>query len=356
MAAACRRNGVALRPHLKTAKSASVARLVAGENTAGIAVSTLLEAEYFAENGFGDIQYAVCITPDKLDRVARIQQTGARLVLITDDLGVAREIAAHAGRTGTTFHVQIEIDCGERRTGLDPASPLVAEIARTLTEAENVAFDGVMTHAGHSYACRSLGEIEKVAEAERHAAVTAADAIRSLGMACPTVSVGSSPTALHARHLDGVTEARAGVYMFGDVFQAQILTCALDDLAVSVLTDVSSHRTDLGHMTVDAGALAMSKDRSTENVGNDIGFGLLADLAGRIFDPQLTITRVYQEHGLVPVHAPHRQDDFPIGRKLRVYPNHVCMTASMYDRYFVVDSDEGDGARIVDVWSRISGW
>ena len=356
MEEACARNGVTLRPHLKTAKSIDVARMVLNEQTQGIAVSTLCEAEYFAGHGIRDIQYAVCITPDKLERVAAIQATGAKVALITDNANVARAIADKHGQIDTTFHVQIEVDCGENRTGVLPGSDQVTEIARILYAAPNVDFDGVMTHAGHSYACRSLQEIEALAEAERLAAVTAAEAVRALGIECRTVSVGSTPTALHARNLDGITETRAGVYMFGDVFQAQILSCTLDDLAVSVLTDVSSHRPDLNHLTVDAGALALSKDRSTEKVSNDVGFGLVGDVAGKVVAPQLIVERVYQEHGLVPMCEGQRLEDYPIGRRLRIYPNHVCMTVAMYDRYYVVDSEEGNGTDIVAVWSRVNGW
>lgn len=237
--------------------------------------------------------------PDKLERVAAIQAGGAKLALITDSVEVARAIDA-------TYHVQIEVDCGERRTGVLPGSAELSEIARILDAAENVIFDGVMTHAGHSYTCRSLAET-----------------VRALGIACPNVSLGSTPTALHAKHLNGVTEARAAVYMFGDMFQAQIGSCAVEDLAVSVLTEVSSHRADLNHLTVDAGALTLSKDRSTENVPNDVGFGTVADVTGTAFGAQLKVTRVYQEHGLVPMTGDHALATFPISDKLRVYPNHV---------------------------------
>lgn len=356
MAATCKRNGVALRPHLKTAKSIDVAREVLDAGTNGIAVSTLREAEYFASAGIRDIQYAVCITPDKLPRVAEIQKDRVKLALITDSVAVAEAIAAVRDQIDATFWVQIEVDCGENRTGVLPGSEELKEIARILDTAPNVIFDGVMTHAGHSYSCRSLAEIEDLAEAERKAVVDAAESVRALGIDCPNVGLGSTPTALHARHLEGVTEARAGVYMFGDMFQAQIGSCEVSDLAVSVLTDVSSHRADLNHLTVDAGALALSKDRSTENAPNDIGFGLIADISGRAFGPQLRVSRVYQEHGLVPMNAARPLDSFPIGDKLRVYPNHVCMTAAMYDRYYVVDSDIGDGTEVVAVWNRVNGW
>ncbi len=352
MSEACRRNGVALRPHLKTAKSVEVARLALAGEVGGVAVSTLREAEYFAAAGLTDIQYAVSIVPDKLDRVAAIEALGARVTLITDALEVAKAVSVVGARLGRRFHVQIEIDCGERRSGLAPDAPEVIAIARALDSGGGTVFAGVMTHAGHSYASRSLADVERVAEAERAAAVAAAEAIRAAGIACPAVSIGSTPTGLHARHLEGVTEVRAGVYMFGDMFQAQIGSCAVADLAVSVLAEVIGHRADLGHILVDAGALALSKDRSTEAVPNDVGFGLVADRDGRPFDPQMKVTRVYQEHGLIPVPAPLSVADFPIGTRLRIYPNHVCMTAAMYSCYHVVEG----GPEVVAVWDRANGW
>ena len=91
--------------------------------------------------------------------------------------------------------------------------------------------------------------------------------------------MGSSPTALHAESLAGVTEVRAGVYMFGDLFQAEIGTNGLDDIAVTVLTSVIGRRP--GRLLVDAGGLALSKDRSTEAAPRDYGYGLVLDLAGR---------------------------------------------------------------------------
>ncbi len=356
MADSARRHGVALRPHCKTAKSIDVARLVLQGENGGIAVSTLKEAQYFAENGIKDIQYAVGVVPDKLERVAAIQGSGARILLITDNVEVARAIATKSSELGLEFHVQVEVDCGESRSGVFPDGPELEQIVTILDQAPHVIFSGVMTHAGHSYACRTIAEVEVVAEAERAAVVSAAERIRGLGIECPMVSVGSTPTALYARSLEGVTEIRPGVYMFGDMFQAQINSCEVSDLAVSVMTEVNSHRPSLNRLLIDAGALALSKDRSTENVSNDVGFGMVADANGRAFDPQLRVARVYQEHGLVELTDGVSLNDLPIGMRLRVYPNHVCMTAAMYDCYHVVDSENGDGREVIAIWPRINGW
>lgn len=356
MAEAAKRNGVTLRPHLKTAKSIDVARLVLEGQKGGIAVSTLKEAGYFAENGIRDIQYAVGIVPDKLERVAAIQSTGARITLITDSVEVTRAIAAKGAELGSEFHVQIEIDCGEGRSGVFPDGPELVEIATIIDRAPNAKFAGIMTHAGHSYSCRTIAEVEEVADAERAAAVNAAERIRELGIVCPNVSVGSTPTALYARSLEGVTEVRPGVYMFGDMFQAQINSCEVTDLAVSVVAEVISHHETLNRLLIDAGALALSKDRSTENLPNDIGFGMVADIDGIPFVPQMQVARVYQEHGQITLPSGRSVVDLPIGTRLRIYPNHVCMTAAMYEQYHVVDSENGDGREIISIWPRINGW
>jgi len=356
MAAAVRRHGVALRPHLKTAKSAEVARLALAGQPGGIAVSTLAEAEHFARQGIRDIQYAVGIAPDKLARVAAIQRLGARVTLVTDSPAVARAVCETGAALGARFQLMAEVDCGEGRSGVYPDDAALVEIARLADAAANADFAGVMTHAGHSYDCRSLAEVARVAEAERAAAVAAAEALRGRGIPCPAVSVGATPTALHAESLAGVTETRPGVYMFGDLFQAQIGSCTVDDLAVSVLTEVIGARPELGRVLVDAGALALSKDRSTAGLPRDAGFGLVADLDGRPLDPAATVARVYQEHGQLPLPEGADPDAFALGTRLRIYPNHVCMTAAMYDRYHVVDTDADDPHHVIATWPRINGW
>ena len=97
MARRLARHGVPLRPHMKTAKSIDVARLAIAGQPGGITVSTLAEAEYFAGHGITDILYAVGITPQKLDQVAKLNSAGAAVIVLTDDLDTAGAIAAHTG-------------------------------------------------------------------------------------------------------------------------------------------------------------------------------------------------------------------------------------------------------------------
>lgn len=341
MRAIAARHGVRLRPHLKTAKSIEVARLALGDASfrAGT-VSTLEEAAYFAERGLGDLTYAVGITPAKLDRVAALP-AGARVGVLTDDVRVARAIAAHPAR----FDAWIEIDSGQHRGGVAPEDPRLIEIGRALASGPRVALRGVLTHAGHSYGGRGPGELAVVAEEERRAAVRAAERLREAGIECPEVSVGSTPTAVHARSLEGVTELRAGVYVFGDLFQAAIGTCTVDDIAVSVLASVVSRRE--GHAWIDAGALALTQDRSLDALGG--GYGEVRDLALGPLPGAPRVDALHQVHGRV-VATEGSLRGLEVGARVRVLPNHACLTAAMFDRYYVLE-----GERVVAEWPRLRG-
>ncbi len=344
---------VDLRPHMKTAKSAEVARLATAGHSGGITVSTLKEAEYFAEHGYTDMVYAVGISLDKLARVAALQSQGARLALLTDDVEVAGRIGERAAALGTHLEVLIEVDIGDGRAGLAPDSEDLVEIGRALDGAANVTLRGVLSHAGHSYGCRRVAEVEAVAEAERAGAVRAAERLRAAGLPCPVVSVGSTPTAVHARDLAGVTEMRPGVYMFNDVFQAEIESCAHSDIAISVLATVTSRHRGRGESVIDAGGLALSKDRSTAEAPRDVGYGLVVDMACGDSLPELHVVRVSQEHGIVA--APAGEPGFAglaPGSRVRVLPNHACFTAAAYERYHVVEG----GDQVVAEWPRVNGW
>jgi D-serine deaminase-like pyridoxal phosphate-dependent protein len=342
-AAVARHPGLMLRPHLKTAKSREVARLAAPD-FGPITVSTLAEARYFAEGGWRDQIYAVGITPRKLDAVAALNAAGAEVKVITDDPEAARAIAAHPG----PLRALIEVDIGEGRGGVTPESDALPAIAAAL----GPRLAGVLTHAGHSYLGRSAEEMAAVAEVERAGVVRAADRLRAAGHEVGIVSLGSSPTALHGRSMAGVTEVRAGVYMFGDLFQAQLGTHAPQDIAVTVLASVIGRKPERNAVLLDAGALALSKDRSTQAAPKDYGFGLMLDRAGRRSFGEAILTRTHQEHGEVQGDGPLPFDRLPIGALVRVAPNHTCLTAAAHDRYHVVEG----GQEVIAVWDRVNGW
>ncbi len=341
-----------LRPHLKTVKSVPAALRILGGTDGPVTVSTLLEAERFAEAGFRDILYAVGIEPGKLDRVLALRRMGVDLAVITDDVGAAEAVAAASRPAGDAVPVLIEIDSDGHRAGVRPDDRRrLLAIADALGNGAELR--GVMTHAGGSYGTSAPADLRAHAERERDSVVRAASILREAGHSAPVVSVGSTPTALSGVDLDGVTEVRAGVYPFFDLVMAGIGVCAVEEIALSVLASVIGHQRDKGWILVDAGWMAMSRDRGTAAQAVDQGYGLACDLAGRPY-PDLVMIGANQEHGILALRpgSDATLPDLAVGTRLRILPNHACATAAQFDRYQLLD---GAGA-VTDCWPRFNGW
>jgi len=345
--------GVGFRPHVKTAKSIDVARRLFAQGHGPITVSTIKEAEYFADAGFTDITYAVGVAPDKLGRLRALAARGIDIAVVLDTEEQALALA-QAARDGAPMPAPlIEIDCDGHRGGLLPDDPALVEIAEVLRRG-NVELRGVLTHAGESYSCRGGNGLAEAAEAERSAAVAAAELLRRNGHAAPVVSVGSTPTAHFARKLDGVTEVRAGVFIFFDLVMHGIGVCAIDDIALSVLATVIGHRLEKGWILIDAGWMALSRDRGTQKHPVDQGYGLVCDIDGTPW-PDLIVDDASQEHGIIKVRpgSGAALPDLPIGASVRILPNHACATGAQHDVYHVVET----GSRtIMATWPRMRGW
>ncbi len=343
--------GVRLRPHLKTGKSVEVARRMLAGGAGAATVSTLREAEMFFAAGIRDLVYAVGIAPQKLARVAALRAAGCDLAVILDTAAQAEAVVAATHGAASPIPALIEIDSDGARGGLDPDDDALLAVGRVLHE--GAALRGVMTHAGGSYGAVGEAALADFAERERQAVTRAAARLRAAGLPCPVVSVGSTPTALSARHLDGVTEMRPGVYVFFDLVMAGLGVCAVEDIAISVLTTVIGHRHDRGVILVDAGWMALSRDRGTASQAVDQGYGLVCDADGHVL-ADLILISANQEHGLVALRPGSAASlpNLPVGARLRILPNHACATASQFAGYDVIPAAAGPLQR----WDRFGGW
>lgn len=346
--------GVRFRPHVKTTKCLEVVRTQLAAGATGITVSTLKEAEAFFAAGVTDILYAVSIAPSKLPRAMALRQLGCDLKLVVDNTRAAVEVANFCAGQRQAFEVWIEVDTDGHRSGIAPEQDALLEVGRILHDS-GVKLGGVMTHAGSSYELHTPEALSALAEQERSGCARAAQRLRDAGLPCDTVSVGSTPTALSAEKLDGVTEVRAGVYVFFDLVMRNIGVCSTDDIALSVLTTVIGHQPEKDWAIVDAGWMAMSRDRGTSRQTQDFGYGLPCSLDGMPLTDWV-LSGANQEHGILsPAHETPQTTSlatrFPIGTKLRILPNHACATGAQFPEYQALSAD-GE----TTVWSRFHGW
>ncbi len=377
MAAKARALGVALRPHAKTHKCVEVARLQREHGASGLTVATLAEARAFAEAGFDDVTWAVPVLPGRLGEVIELARRITFRVLVASEVAAAA-VEAAAREAGVRLHVWLEVDSGQHRTGVDPASDLAERLAARLAGSAGatgaapadtpagLVFDGILTHAGQGYTAPGRAELLEAAATERDVMVALAERLRRAGIAVPGVSIGSTPTMAVVTDLAGVTEIRPGNYVFNDFVQAANGVCRPEDCALSVLATVISHQPGAAHAVVDAGALGLSKDLGPSEAARRRGYGPLLRWGGAVrdtgavgaeatalasampaggsvsatLDPTLQVVSVTQEHGVVAGASPADVEGrLTFGEQVRILANHSCLTAALYDEYVVVRGD-----------------
>lgn len=341
--------GVDLRPHVKTHKCVEVARIQTEGHSGAVTVSTLAEARAFAKHGFNRITYAIPIEPGKFSEAVELSKSCDELSLITDDIDVPDLLNAYARSAMVTLSVFLKVDSGYHRCGVEPTTTEALEIPRRIAAASNLRFAGILTHAGHSYHSQSHDELLQVARHERDLMAEFANNLRKEVGEVPIVSIGSTPTITTVDHLEGIDEARPGNYIFFDAFQAKLGSCKLEDCALTVLASVVHRDAGRRKVIVDAGAIALSKDRGPVEFDPGCGYGKVLDLEGN--DLGVVVDGMSQEHGLIVASDNDIFDRLKVGTRVRIVANHSCLTAAQHTHYNVLQ-----GNRIVDQWRIHTGW
>jgi D-serine deaminase-like pyridoxal phosphate-dependent protein len=337
MGKAVTERGIALRPHVKTHKSVRLAQIQLEAGAGGVTVGTLGEAEVMAAGGIDDIFIAYPLWADgtKADRLRALldAHTDLRLTLGVDSIDGAQRLARAAGAPDRQLRVLLEVDPGNRRTGLMPQQ--VAEVARA---AQRAGLDviGLFTHGGHAY--RGADAVSAAAADEVAALAAGAEAFRSVGVTPSVLSAGSSPTVLGAATAP-VNEVRPGTYLLADRQLVALGASPPDGVALAVAATVIS-TTVAGQVVIDAGAKSLTKDLPAYLQG----YGMLPAY------PDGCIERVFDYHGVVSFPAGAARPS--LGEVVAVVPNHACPVVDLYDYFIASRSGSAIGRWPVDARGR----
>jgi D-serine deaminase-like pyridoxal phosphate-dependent protein len=337
--------GERLRPHIKTHKSVALAALQRDAGAHGIAVAKVGEAEVFAAADFDDIAIAYPVVgATKWQRIARLAQR-AKITVNVDSAVAVEGISAAASHAGATVHLQIDLDSGFGRCGI-PAADTDAQLAlaRLIDELPGVALDGVTTHRGLFFPGAADLTREEAGRQEGEIVVAAGQRLRAAGLDPREATAGGTLSGGGVTQVDGVTEVRAGTYVFNDLMQISLGAATHDDCALTVLATVVSV-TGEDTATIDCGSKTFAGDSGV--VG---GSGLQLRGLAECVERDVVVERMTEEHGLV------RSFDGPltIGERLTFVPVHACTCVNLAERLHVVRGDEIQHTWTVDARGRTS--
>ncbi len=327
MAGIARERGVQLRPHVKTHKIPAIAGEQMQAGATGITVAKVSEAVIMAENGIRDIFIAYpLVTDSKIERALRLNRR-TRLTVGVDSKEGARRLSKMAASDGRVLDVRLEVDTGLRRTGISLSGAV--ELASRIMSLENLNLSGIYTYRGAVMEGGSPTlDLKAAGLEEGQLMVSLADRIRERGIDIENVSLGSTPTAIFAGEVDGVTEIRPGTYVFYDRMQARLGACSLEECAATVtVTVVSRPSEDL--VIIDGGSKTFATDVPPDKKPLNLkGFGHVVGHSDAVLE------RLTEEHGMLRVTGEH---DLGIGDTISVIPNHVCSTVNLHNEVSFVD-------------------
>ena len=325
-------SGARLRPHIKTHRMLAVARLQIDAGARGICCAKTGEAEVFADGGIDDIFIANQVVGTAKMRRLRALAERVRLAVGVDHPEQI-ELLSQAFRGTDPLDISIEIDVGQRRTGVVEPHEAV-DLAQRILDSPSLALRGVYTHEGHDYAARDDADLAVIADQAQRQMLEAAQAIRDATGASCEVSMGSTPSLFARKFHPGIDELRPGTAVFNDGSHANFLGHT-DWCAASVLATVVN-RPAPDRVVVDAGAKALTSDRRGPSILENSGFGMVI---GR---SDATIVSLSDEHGVLSVPDAAA---YSIGEVIQIIPNHICPCVNLYDHAFV--AREGI---VQDIW------
>jgi D-serine deaminase-like pyridoxal phosphate-dependent protein len=313
--------GVKFRVHIKTHKVPEIGLMQMRLGARGICVAKVSEAEPFVDAGIEDVAIAYPVVgEEKWRRVAALAARGVRMTVNCDNELAVRQASEAATAAGTTINLQIDADAGMHRGGI-PIDDVdaVEGLARFIESQGGVEFDGLTTH--RSYFFEGKGSLRDEGHVEGELLVRLAKALRDRGLEVREVTAGGSFTGKYVAEVPGVTESRAGTYVFYDLMHVNEGSTDRDHLALTALCRVVSLWNGGANATIDGGTKTFSGDRGV--VGSDNAQGLPPAMSEST-DGRMFIDRLTEEHGMGRVEGTVGLDE-----KLRFYPFHACTCSNL---------------------------
>ena len=318
--------GLALRPHAKSHKSATIGRRQVEAGAAGLCCVKLGEAEALAEAGLrGLLITSPIVGSEAAARAALLACIDPNFLLVVDHPEQIKDLAAAASTARVCLSVLIDIDVGLGRTGVTTAMAAVA-LAEQIAGCPSLRLAGVQGYGGHWQHIVGVSERRKAVEGGMTRLAAAVDALRKGGYQVPLVTGGGTGTFSADAALRVLTEVQPGSYIFMDNQYRDALGDDADgafEQSLFVQAQVISINAE-EWVTVDAGLKAFATD------------GPVPRTTGKRFGGSRYFYFGDEHGGLM---RPSGGPPVVLGERVEFIPPHCDPTVDRYDVMYFVRGD-----------------
>jgi len=305
-----------VRPHIKTHKSLTIARMQLDSGAIGLAVAKVGEAEVMAGLDPVDLTVAYpAVGQTRADRLAKLSRQQNIIRVAVDTEYVMGELASEAVKHNTIIGILVIFDAGLHRCGLVDPNQLV-KLARYAEAHPGLRFDGIQMYFGHLYgdAARDPQSFEQINKFWE----PAYEALCNAGLKPETVSSGSTPSLENTHLVRHINDVCVGTAVLNDYFVLKFNHCAIEDCAARVVATVVSDVVP-GQIIIDAGSKALSAKQLLRHENLEMGY--------IVEYPDARITRLHEEHGWVDVS--HCNDPPKVGARLSIIPVNISLCVNL---------------------------
>ena len=342
--------GLRFRPHFKTHQSAGIGEWFRHSGVTCITVSSLDMAAYFAEHGWKDIN--VAFTANLLEEKAiKSLARKIKLNLLLDSVEIARSLSLLLPAKARAW---IDVDVGYHRTGIPwDDLPRIFSVARAIASEPKLTFAGLLTHSGHTYHAKSMGEIRGLHKDSLLKLRAVKKRLKEEGIHPCEISIGDTPSCSVANSFPGADEIRPGNFVFYDLTMSTLGVCRDEDIAVAVACPVVAKYEAWNQLVIYGGAVHLSKEFLLDKRGRRV-YGYPAFPGDASWGPaerRAPILSLSQEHGLIEMNDSFlRQTN--VGDLLVILPVHSCLTADLYRSYRTLDGKKIERRQSNDLASK----
>ena len=328
------RNDIASRPHGKTHKSPTIARMQLDAGAIGICAAKVSEAEAMFQHGIDAVLMTTTnVTATKIRRAMNLRYTNPQFIQATDSEQNARLLSEAAVSMGITADVVVDVDPGGHRTGITPGQPALA-LGQLIDQLPGLTLKGLLCYDGGSQHVKGFAARREQTLERLLGATDTFDLFNSSGLSTEIFSGGGTGSYNIDHETRGLTDVQVGSYVFMDAQYMDIGGADNDELYADFVPSLTIMTTVLndqypGRCTTDAGAKACTINRPWPRVKGEIGMSYTSgsDEFG---------TLRYEEE-------PSRT--YKVGDKIELIVSHCDPVVNLYNNLYAVR-----GERVEAIW------